>query len=418
MKPWLSIIIALLAIAPGVRAQSGVGTWDDPIIVDDYPFAHQDDTTTGVEMVDVYGCADWVDESGPEVVYRFEALRAGRLTAWVIGDVAGSVDVDVHILPSADIWDGTAGCLDRGHTVAEADVEPGTIWIAVDTYVDAGEPLPGPYALRLDFSPDGGGTVVRERQVAQGVLWRQEIHRGLFGGPQSVNLLEIDLTHPEVVVEPRLSEGGCERISHMAERVEAVAAVNAGFFDGSCAPVGLVRIDDRFLASNPSTRPPRAALGLGDEALALVEHVAPGDPFDEVHHALGGLPMLVRDGVADVTWRQESAGPSFTNSRHPRTAACVTSDDYLLFVTFDGRTEAGLGVDLFDLADFMVSLGCDRGLNYDGGGSTTLAVQGAGSAAKVINRPIHGHLPGNERVNGNNLGIRAKPLDESTDDHR
>jgi hypothetical protein len=367
-----TLLFALLLTPASALGQSGAGTWDEPFLIDALPFAHQDDTTTGVEMVDVYGCADWLDESGPEVVYQLRVDRPGRLTAWVVGDVDGEVDIDVQILDSVDLVSGSAGGLDRGNRVAEAEVTTGTAWIAVDTFVDQGEPLPGPYIIRADLSTEEHGTLVRERQVAQGVLWRQEIHDDLFGGVQSVNLLEVDLTHPEVVVAPRLSEGGCERIGDMAERVEAVAAVNAGFFGPGCAPVGLVRIDDRFLASNPSDRPPRTALGLGDEGLALVEHVAPGDAFETVHQALGGLPQLVRDGVADVTWREEVAGESFTTSRHPRTAACVTGDHYLLFVTIDGRTEAGLGVDLFDLADFMVSLGCDRGLNYDGGGSTTM----------------------------------------------
>lgn len=405
-------LVALFLIAPAAApAQVGAGTWDEPFIVDDIPFAHQSDTTTGVEVVDTYTCADWLDESGPEVVYWYALDRPGRVTAWVEGDDPGSVDVDVHILSSIDIVGHEVGCLDRGHQVAEADVDAGSLWVAVDTYVDEGEPLPGPYVLRIDFSEDLGHVIVRERQVAQGVLWRQEIHDDLFGGTQSVNLLEIDLTHPDVVVEPRLSEGGCERTSSIARRVGAVAAVNAGFFDSSCAPVGLVRIDDRFLASNPGSRPPRAALGLGDGALALVERVAAGDPFDEVHHALGGLPRLARDGVAEVTWREEAAGESFTSSRHPRTAACITGDDYLLFVTIDGRTEAGLGVDLFSLADFMVSLGCDRGLNYDGGGSTTMWIwPWVGSG--VVNYPSDNETADHmgERAVSNGWMVWAPPV--------
>lgn len=372
-RSFVFVLVTLCSLPRPSKAEAGEGTWVEPYSVDDFPYVHEWDTTTGVEMVDRYDCADGLDESGPEVVYRFEVIRPGRVTAWVEGDVPGSIDVDVHLVESPDVTGGRVDCLDRGHQVAEADFSPGPGWVSVDTFVDEGEPLPGPYVLRIDFSPEEEGVIVRERQVALGVLWRQEIHADLFGGVQSVNLLEVDLTHPEVVIEPRLGDG-CERTSSISRRVEAVAGINAGFFGAGCEPVGLVRIEDRYLASNPSSRPPRATLGLGDDGLALVEHIPPGDPFDEVHHALGGLPQLVRHGVPDVTWREEGAGESFSYSRHPRTAACVTGDDYLLFITFDGRTDAGLGVDLFDLADFMVSLGCERGLNYDGGGSSTMWV--------------------------------------------
>ena len=101
-----------------------------------------------------------------------------------------------------------------------------------------------------------------------------------------------------------------------------------------------------------------------------------------------------------MTWSEEAAGESFTTSRHPRSAACITGDDYLMLVTFDGRTPAGLGVDLFDLADFLVSLGCDRGLNYDGGGSTTMWVTpsvGAGVVSYPSDNGIADHR-GQRRV--------------------
>lgn len=35
--------------------------------------------------------------------------------------------------------------------------------------------------------------------------------------------------------------------------------------------------------------------------------------------------------------------------------------------------------------------------------------RGDGGAA-ILNRPIHNNLPGNERVNGNHLGVFAKAL--------
>jgi MYXO-CTERM domain-containing protein len=190
-----------------------------------------------------------------------------------------------------------------------------------------------------------------------------------------------------------------------------VAGVNGGFFDGSCGPVGLVRIDDVLLASNPDGRPPRSTLGVGD-AGALIERIAPGDAWSAVHQALGGMPQLVRDGVPGVLWSEEQTGESFATSRHPRTAACVTPAGRVLFVTFDGRTAAGLGMSLAQAADYLVELGCDDAMNYDGGGSTTMWIAGQ-AAGGVVSYPsddgVADHL--GERSVSNGWFVWSAPFD-------
>lgn len=402
-------MLILCLLPTEALAQRGVGTWESPYIIDSFPFAHRADTTVGVEMADSYDCGAGLDESGPEVVYQIALDRPATVIAWVEGDVEAVVDVDVHVLDDATVLAGDASCLARGHRVAEAEVTSRVGWIVVDTFVDLGDPLTGVFELRVDIAPMARGVTVVERQIARGVLWRQEVHEELFGGPQTVNLLEVDITDPDVIVEPRMADG-CETTSSLGERHEAVAAVNGGFFAARCDPVGLVRIDGRTGSTNPADRPPRVVLGLAGPGEARIERVPPGEDFGAVRNAVGGVPQLVNGGVADVTWRVEGAGGAFTSSRHPRTAACVTGDDYLMFVTFDGRTEAGVGVDLYDLADFLVSLGCDRALNYDGGGSTTMWVWprvGPGVVSYPSNNREADH--GGERAVSNAWLIWAPP---------
>jgi exopolysaccharide biosynthesis protein len=48
----------------------------------------------------------------------------------------------------------------------------------------------------------------------------------------------------------------------------------------------------------------------------------------------------------------------------------------------DGRSEASAGLDLYDLAAYLLELGAVDALNLDGGGSTTMYLDG-----KVVNRP-------------------------------
>jgi exopolysaccharide biosynthesis protein len=58
--------------------------------------------------------------------------------------------------------------------------------------------------------------------------------------------------------------------------------------------------------------------------------------------------------------------------RHPRTAIGVRPTGEVLLVTVDGRSAAGAGVTLAELARLLIVLGCDRAMNLDGGGSTTM----------------------------------------------
>lgn len=61
-----------------------------------------------------------------------------------------------------------------------------------------------------------------------------------------------------------------------------------------------------------------------------------------------------------------------------------------------------------ELAQIGIDLGCDRLLNFDGGGSATLAVR-QGNKIKVLNAPIHTKIPMRERPVANHLGFAMKP---------
>jgi len=54
----------------------------------------------------------------------------------------------------------------------------------------------------------------------------------------------------------------------------------------------------------------------------------------------------------------------------------------LFLVTVDGRRESDSGMSLAELARLMLDLGVYEGMNLDGGGSTTMVVDG-----KVVNSP-------------------------------
>jgi hypothetical protein len=104
-----------------------------------------------------------------------------------------------------------------------------------------------------------------------------------------------------------------------------------------------------------------------------------------VSDAIGGGPILVRDGVP-VYRSNEAFTTSQLAPRGPRTAIGQRADGGIVLVTTDGR-QPGLSVGMtnFELAQTLVRFGAVRGMGLDGGGSSTLAFDGA-----VLNSPSDG----------------------------
>jgi exopolysaccharide biosynthesis protein len=53
----------------------------------------------------------------------------------------------------------------------------------------------------------------------------------------------------------------------------------------------------------------------------------------------------------------------------------------------------------------MVSLGAQNAMSLDGGGSSTMVVQGKDGKPRILNSPIDKRIPGHERPVANHLGI-------------
>lgn len=98
---------------------------------------------------------------------------------------------------------------------------------------------------------------------------------------------------------------------------------------------------------------------------------------------VAGIPQLIKDGKIDITWEQEKASRSFVETRHPRTAVAKLKDGKFLMITVDGRQPGvSVGMSLQELAEYLLSLGAVDAMNLDGGGSTTMFLDG-----KVVNTP-------------------------------
>ncbi|MFB7574962.1 phosphodiester glycosidase family protein [Streptomyces sp. NPDC056165] len=92
---------------------------------------------------------------------------------------------------------------------------------------------------------------------------------------------------------------------------------------------------------------------------------------------VNGRYRLTADGQIVVP-----AGSGSFFARNPRTIAGTTRDGKIVLATIDGRMTSSVGTTMDETAAVADALGMHDAVNLDGGGSTTMSVEGA-----LVNRP-------------------------------
>jgi hypothetical protein len=145
---------------------------------------------------------------------------------------------------------------------------------------------------------------------------------------------------------------------------------------------------------------------VGDPHAALVTELPAGEAVElswslgwpDVLDAIGGSPVLLRSGAVIEA---NVSGTDRFSQRNPRTAVGHRTDGTVLIVTVSGRgADGSVGMTLRELAGLFVRLGASDALNLDGGGSTTLVIDG-----EVQNAPSDGL----ERAASSALVVSAGP---------
>lgn len=116
-------------------------------------------------------------------------------------------------------------------------------------------------------------------------------------------------------------------------------------------------------------------------------------PLEEMVHVIAGGPRLVYEGKISISAKEEKFRKDITRGKAARTAVGITKDNNLIFVVVEN---SGKGATLTELAELMISLGAKEAMNLDGGGSSSMVVNGA-----KMN-------PGGERAVSNAIVIRKK----------
>lgn len=125
-------------------------------------------------------------------------------------------------------------------------------------------------------------------------------------------------------------------------------------------------------------------------------HTSPDLPGVQV--AIGGGNIMVRNGKVQDFQQPANGAYKFRSvvERHPRSAIGFNAT-HLFLVEVDGRqADLSVGMTLRELGTYMQQLGCVEAMNFDGGGSATMWVDG-----HVVNSPSNG----GERDIGNALAI-------------
>ncbi len=207
-------------------------------------------------------------------------------------------------------------------------------------------------------------------------------------------------TSPEVMTQTT---------SQFLQSSGAQVAINTNFF--SCPCVTNASNSEYLLGLEISNGKLVSSAQSGYSSLLLTQNnqaslVAGGSSVNTngVYNAVSGGGFVLQNGV-DVVNGSIAGDPLNPN---PRSVAGLSQNgEYLYLMAIDGR-QAGYsaGVTQAEEADLMSALGAWNAINFDGGGSTALVVQGTDGNPDVLNRPSGGA----ERYDGANLGIYAAPL--------
>ncbi|WP_455024008.1 phosphodiester glycosidase family protein [Oribacterium sinus] len=177
--------------------------------------------------------------------------------------------------------------------------------------------------------------------------------------------------------------------SDMAEENNAVLAINGGYYGARQS--GYV-IRNGVVYRNQGSNGEDMVISKDGTLSFISESDTTTDSLiqKQAWQVLSFGPVLVESGQIAVTENDEVGMAMASN---PRTAIGTVAKNHYLFVVSDGRTSESAGLSLYELANFMKSLGATKVYNLDGGGSSTMVFQG-----EVVNNPT---------TNGNKISERA-----------
>ncbi len=199
----------------------------------------------------------------------------------------------------------------------------------------------------------------------------------------AIYVAEVTLSSPEYL-KTALAKGAygrnlTEKTSEMAEANQAILAINGDYYGarerGYVLRNGVLYRETADGETEDLVIYADGSFGIISEAQVSARSLSEAGAMQ----VLSFGPALVTEGSISVT-EEEEVGLAMASN--PRTAIGELGELHYVFVVSDGRTKESAGLTLYELAEFMQTLGVATAYNLDGGGSATMVFQG-----KVVNQP-------------------------------
>ena len=244
--------------------------------------------------------------------------------------------------------------------------------------------------------------------------WRQftdgiDCFRGKISNPQlEFWALQIDLDAPDVrtvVSGGTAVESGflSTKVSSFVRNSGLAAGINSVPFDVITSKEGQPIVNMGLVVSGGEllspANPHYDALVIYKNRRAAVVSQRDVKTIEDIENAAGGFYKILNGG-------EQTQRTSANAERHPRSAAGVSANGSILYLlVIDGRRTGSIGATENETAFLVRVLGSYNGINFDGGGSSALALRRADGTVKIVNTAIHDGIPGRERAVAGCLGI-------------
>jgi hypothetical protein len=258
-----------------------------------------------------------------------------------------------------------------------------------------------------------------ENQVLfNGISYTREIRREPYAMVVHIVKVELDTPGISFLVTPPITSGendvSARTTSEFLQEFDLQLAINGGFFRPFWSNSPL----DFYPQSGDPVVPLGKAASRGD-VYSIVERsgepivyfsrdnrVSVNSPVGEIYNALNGNFELLRAGNETVR--------DYEPKIDPRTAIGLDrSGRTLMLLVVDGRQpNYSEGAKMPDLIRMFREHGMVNAVRLDGGGSSTLVMEGEDGNPVVLNSPINAQIPGYERPVATHLGIYAQRLTE------
>ena len=225
------------------------------------------------------------------------------------------------------------------------------------------------------------------KKVSKGIkLRRFSFNQSLYLSNQNVSIIEVKMNRKNRIAV----EGDATTLKYTSEfgkEHNALAAINGTFFDiKNGGSVDYIRIDGKVINETKIAKSrafhQQSAIVIKNGKLFLNKWDGTGNWEKQ----LPGEDVMVSGPLLMVNFqRAKMDSIPFNLLRHPRSALAIKGRK-LMLITVDGRSEKAAGMSLFELASVLKWLNVANGINLDGGGSTTLWINGFPDGG-VVNYP-------------------------------